>query len=437
MIRRFIYIWVGYWLLVLVLPVHSISPSVLEALLLQLSFVGLVVIGYGLGIMQAREVSLPSVCTGGLLSVRILVKVGLFMSMVGLGCLLYDKIYIQGIDYSSGLAVAREQWRILGEEREGRASSMWSVLGYALSCGYYVAAVLAVSQPDRFDGRKRLAVIGTAFLFALCNSVITGGRSNLILIVAVTYAALSARSGLKLGRVFDNRKQRYVLAALSLLAGIYAVYVFYARAKASDEIVFSYVEGFLPYMGLAFDDWYKEAAHLLGAPGHMTVLVVGYLTHSFATTAAILDVDQEDKIIIFSNVAGILYKFGVIGRPDGDWFLAGRFPSVPGALWHQFGPIGYVVFSFALGVSGAWASMWTRARPAGLIPMAAYVLVAATLFLTPFTFAPDFMSFSSVAVAFCILAIVGAGHRYLCSLGFARSVVSMNSRGSVIVGGPR
>ena len=408
MIRAFLCSWVLYWLLVLLLPVHSIYPAVGAAFLLQLTFVLLVTAGYFLGSPDYREILLPDVIRGEIAPTRALVRISLWMSLAGFLMLLFDKIFIQHIDYTSGLAIARQRWADLGEAREGRPSSIWSILGYALGSAYYVTAVLALTQTTLLSAQKRLRALVGAFLFALANSIITGGRSNFLLLAVVSLSALSARRGLRFDDIFTSRGQRRFVAVTAGLSAIYVVFIFVGRASAGDQVAYEYVVNYLPWIGVAFDEWYVKSVGegWIGTMGHMTVLVVGYLTHSFATAAAIVDAPREDKVILFANVADILYKFGFIPRPDGVWFLAGRFPSVPGALWHQFGAGGFAIGSLLLGLVGSWTSLWARMSPRRLLPLGIYVLTAATLLLTPYTFAPDFLSFPSVVVAVVALAVL-------------------------------
>jgi hypothetical protein len=406
-IRGFLYSWLAYWAVVLLLPVHSIYPNVLAAFLLQLVFTMLVLLGYVLASPGLREIVMPLPSEGEMYFTRRLIKLSFWMSLAGFLMLLFDKIYIQHIDYTHGLAVAREQWRDLGEAREGRASSIWSILGYPLGSAYYVSAVLVITQATVLSARERLRAIGAALLFALANSVITGGRSNFLLLAIISLAALSARRGLRIRDIFSTRGQRRFMTAAVVLSGIYIVFIFVGRARSGDQLAYDYVVNFLPWMGVAFDHWYVVSVSQgwIGTVGHMTVLTLGYLSHSFATTAAIMDAPHEDdKVIIFRNFAEILFKFGLISRPDMDWFLVGKFPSVPGALWHQFGAVGFAIGSLLLGVVASWTSMWAAGSPRHLLPLGMYVFVGATLFLTPYVCAADLLSFPSVVVAVVVLA---------------------------------
>ena len=96
---------------------------------------------------------------------------------VDLAALTYDKLFIQKIDYSAGLAFAREEWRQLGEEREGQASSIFSVIGYLLGSSYYVAA----SSDTNFEsirGAKSYIFSSAAFRFEVPDRTCDKRRRN-------------------------------------------------------------------------------------------------------------------------------------------------------------------------------------------------------------------------------------------------------------------
>jgi hypothetical protein len=203
-----------------------------------------------------------------------------------------------------------------------------------------------------------------------------------------------------------NKTQRRIIKVMGLLAGAYAIFIFYQRASAGDMDALEYALDFLPFLGLEADDWYRNSlgSGPLDALSAMLVLSTAYVTHSFATVAAIIDAPFEDKTIIFQIVAGIPYKLGLGERPQSDWFLAGAAPSLPGALWHQFGVFGFAAGSMLLGFISGLTKVWTVRKPSRLLPLGAYTLAETTLMLSPFEFAPDFLSFPFVLISFGTLA---------------------------------
>lgn len=397
-----------YWTAIVLLPVESIYIATAQAFFLQLAFVFLVLAAYGATdfISNSRKVAeagyfdIPRTLT--------LIKLAFGMSLVGFILLIYDKVYIQGVGYSEGIAVAREQWRQLGEDRAGQASSVFSILGYLFGSAYYVAAVLAITQVKILSTTQRVSVILVCFLMVMANSVITGGRSNVLLFGVFIFGAMASRRELHFRKLLGGRMQRWIIIIATGLAAWYTIFVFYQRADASELNGVEYLQEFLSFLGLEPAEWYKGLLDdgVLGSLSAMLVLAASYLTHSFATTAAIIDAPVEDKTIIFGHAVNILSKLGLVSQPGDDWFLSGRFPSFPGALWHQFGGIGFVMGSLLLGAASAIAKAWTALRPNRLLPLGVFVMADAVLILTPLLFAGDFLSFPFIVTAFVLLTVV-------------------------------
>lgn len=408
MVRLFLAAWLVYGLAVALLPVTSVYPAVMQAAGLQVAFVVLVLVGYGAVAAMLPPVPLPLAGSSDLASSRQLVRVALWMSVVGLAALTYDRVAIQGVDYSEGIAAAREEWRELGEDREGQASSVFSMLGYLIGSAYCVAIVLALTQSRALTPAQRLWALLASFALLLANSIISGGRSSVLLVAVVSLAALASRRGLRLADLLPGRWARRSFTAALGLAAAYLLYVFRERAQAGDTDVLEYALDFLPFLGLQVVPSYERTLDggFLSGLSALLVLAVSYATHSFATVAAIVAAAPEDKTIVFLHLATLLSKLGLIQPPDGEWFLAGRMPSLPGALWHQFGTIGFAVGSVLLGALAAAARRWTARRPQRLLPLGVFALGGATLMLTPLLFAPDFLSFPFAFGSFVQLALL-------------------------------
>jgi hypothetical protein len=138
----------------------------------------------------------------------------------------------------------------------------------------------------------------------------------------------------------------------------------------------------------------------------MCVLALSYLTHSFATMAAIVDAPTEDKHIIFLGAADILYKVGLSSQPDFNWFLSGRFPSLPGALLHEFGWAGLAFGGVVTGATAGGCAVWTALHPRRLLPLGAYTMAGSILLLSPALFAGDLLAFPFVAGSFLMLSTI-------------------------------
>jgi hypothetical protein len=103
-----------------------------------------------------------------------------------------------------------------------------------------------------------------------------------------------------------------------------------------------------------------------------------------------------------------LQTLGLAPEPDYDWFLVGRFPSVPGAFLHQFGWLGFSISSLLMGLVSGVVEIWTIRQPTRLLPLGAYVMVVATLALTPQLLAVDFLAFPFVVGSFVMLAAIAS-----------------------------
>jgi hypothetical protein len=405
MLRHFLKVWLVYWLVIALLPVHSIYPATAEAFLLELTFVALVALSAQFVLSVARVRQMPE---GGRFDIACapqLITIGIVMSVIGLVSLMYDKVFIQGINYADGLAVAREEWRRIGEDRDGQASSIFSTLGYFFGSAYYVSAVLTVTQTRVLTARARTVSLLACFILLVANSMLTGGRSSILLMAPMIISAYGARRGTRT-YVRANKTQTRMIKALALIAGVYVVFIFYQRASAGDFDALDYALDFLPYLGVEADDWYRNSLHggPLDALSAILVLATAYVTHSLSTVAAIIDAPPEHKTIVFEHITTLLYKLGLADKPDTEWFLTGRFPSVPGALWHQFGPVGFVVGSMTLGLGAGLTKVWTVQQPRRLFPLGAYTLAEVTLMLSPAVLAADALSFPFVLISFATLA---------------------------------
>lgn len=409
MLRQFVFVWTLYWMAVAVLPVHSIYPATSEAFLMQICFVFVVSLSAKIILDMFRIRRMPAADEQNIPHSASLIWMAIFLSFVGLAALTYDKIFIQKIDYSAGLAFAREEWRQLGEDREGHASSIFSVLGYLLGSSYYIAAILAVTQRSALSARMRVVALLVSFLLLMANSALTGGRSNILLVAVFVVAAFSSRRGITVRGLFASKFQRRVVLVLGVIAVGYSLFIFFQRAQTNNLGGVEYAVDFLPYLGVEADSWYRHSLGegALSAISAVAVLAGSYITHSFATVAAIIDAPFEDKSMLFLNELQMLYKLGLIAQPDANWFLGGRSPSVPGALWHQLGPLGFFAGSVLLGCSAGAAKVWVVRRPDRLMPLGAYTMATTTLLLTPVVLAPDFLSFPFVLGSFVILAISG------------------------------
>jgi hypothetical protein len=406
LMRQFIAVWAAYWLLVAVLPVHSIYQSTPQAFFLQLAFVIFVLVSYQGTLWIIRGPQLPVAERRDDSRTPMQIYLALAMSAVGLAFLAYDKVVIQGIDFGEGVAAAREEWRELGESREGAASSIFSALGYLFGSAYFVAAVLIITRIGALYGRRRLVGLMVVFGLLMANSLLTGGRSSVLLMAAVLAASVASRRDIRWHALFPRPSHRRAMYAVASFAALYLVFIFYQRAEAGETAALEYALDFLPFLGLEVQEWFAAEldGSFLSGLSAMLVLAASYVTHSLSTTAAILEAPPEGGTLLFLHWLGIFHKLGWSSAPDGDWFLSGRMPSLPGALWYQVGLIGFVVASIAIGFLCACARRWLISYPQRVLPSVIFSLMGAVLLLSPALLAVDFLSFPYILAAGLMIA---------------------------------
>jgi len=117
---------------------------------------------------------------------------------------------------------------------------------------------------------------------------------------------------------------------------------------------------------------------------------------------------KENAMILLAFPLSLLAKLGVIAPVNADWALAGRFPSVPGGLYHNFGPAGLVVGACLLGPGCGMVQQFRRVLPSSVVLIGAAAGLYATLFLSPIILAPDFMSFPFVMLEFILVPALGS-----------------------------
>ena len=355
--KLFIKTWMIYWFVIILIPVKSIYPATYQAFFLQLTFVVLVFLSFYFTstILGTKEIDENNFFV--INKSYTYIKIAMILSLIGFLFLIYDKVFIQGINYSEGLAFAREQWRQQGEGREVEVSSIFSVFGYLFSSSYFVAAILSITQNNILTTYQRFGTLLLCLLFSISNTIITGGRSTLFLFVVFILISLSSRNLITLQKSIFNKKLSLVLFFIFLFIATYFILIFYQRAELSDTDANLYVLNFLPYLGLMPVEWYDNLLRKLG-------------------------------LSLFSY---------------DEWFLSGRFPSLPGAFLHQFGAFGFVFASIFLGSINAILKRWRKLCPTHLFPLGTLIMVEVILILSPLLFAGDFLSFPFILTELIII----------------------------------
>lgn len=131
------------------------------------------------------------------------------------------------------------------------------------------------------------------------------------------------------------------------------------------------------------------------------------MTHSLPTTAAISERSGESGDAIFVTFLAMGNKLG-IGNSHAEWFLSGRFPSVPGALYMSLGLKGVLISALTLGfLTGFLNGLFTKHSNSVFISPFCSIFES-VLLLSPFLFAGDFFFFAPMVIGGCITIALSA-----------------------------
>ncbi len=410
-VRVYLWTWVGYFALLLLLPVRYGTLQSTIALFGLLSWAVLsALVAYATALFVASgggRADLAPCRLGQPLKepdLRRLIRLSLVLSMLGFSSLAYDRLVHQGIDFSQGIAVARELWRESGEDRAG-VSSIFSVVGYLFGFTFFVATTLAHLHWEALPRRIRGEVILGATVLVLANSLLSGGRST----VLVQLACVAAVGGMRttLGRpMLPGRGLRIWLGvALGLTVSIgYSIYVFSARAEAGRTLPEIYAMSTMQNMGGQPTEAFYRLAELpppIATTAPFATSAGAFVTHSYGTFESVLEIDLRPGNVSFGGVRYLLAKLG-IARPDTEEpALSGRFLTMPGSLWYDFGWLGFYSSGVILGMLIGVVPRLLGWRAGGGVALCAASLILLTALLAPLLLAVDIL-----VVPFLILGFV-------------------------------
>lgn len=128
-----------------------------------------------------------------------------------------------------------------------------------------------------------------------------------------------------------------------------------------------------------------------------------YATHSLLTFAYVLSEPNLYGRVLFTYPTLMLSKVGLIEPPGLDWLLTGRFASLPGGLWYDFGLVGLIAGSLILGMTIWGALCLVRLRSANELVMGLSSMTILIALLSPIHSAIEFTSFPFACFMFLFL----------------------------------
>jgi hypothetical protein len=412
--------WVGYFALLALLPV-SYGP--LEAFPATAGLVLWVLLSLvaAYGVHQFFSARRPLtraalMSAGRPLDVRMLdrmIWLALGMSILGLLSLCYDRIVLQGIDFTQGIAIARHLWRRSGEDREG-VSSIFSVLGYLLGFTFFVATSLGHLHWEYLRRRTRWGIIVIATFLVAVNSVLTGGRSIVLIQLACVISVCGVRAILGLKMMPGRGARIWVGATLALIVAVgYSLYVFSARADVGGVKPEQYVVGMLGYLGAKPTDAFYGLNVLpesVAATTQFATVAGAYLTHSYGSFESVLEMQSTPGNVSFGFLRTLLARLGLGDASQAEWSLSGRFLSMPGSLWYDFGWLGFYAGALVTGFMLGLIPRVLRVRQGGGLAFVVVLVIMMTGLLSPLLLAIDILSVPFLILGFAQVDLIARFH---------------------------
>ena len=406
--------WLGYFVLLALLPIRYLSVEFADALVVLAIYVCLTV-GCALLLLSMPKRADPPYRTRRIdqplnrTELDHLVVAGLLASAVGVALLAYVRLAVQGIDYSQGLAVARELWRVEGVEREGISSPL-SIPAYGLGFFFLASTFVAHLHWEELGRWARGVAVAGALFFVAAHSILTGGRTVLLIQISSFLAAASIRRD-QGKKAFPGKSWRTVLfTSVTLVATFaYALLIFSERAAANVGATAElYVQGAIEYMGASTTEAYMNIGtwpQPLAGVVQLAILLGAYLTHSAGTLASVMEYTAHHGITVFGAAWNLLARLNLATPGADDWALSGAFLSLPGAFWYQFGMSGVLAAAVATGLCLGMAARYARLSRGGGISVGFAAGSLITAMTSPLIFGPDIMAFPFMILGYVGLAV--------------------------------
>lgn len=303
------------------------------------------------------------------------------VSVAGVALIYLDRVYIQGVDYSQGVSVAREAWRAQANLRQG-VSSIYSVVGNLFFPFVFVSLIFSVVYGDYYKSSLWLFIL--SLILVLIFSLVTGGREAALIFVAVMVSSVAFR--LYVG--FAWLPKRLLISAVLVFALVfsYSVYISLSRAEGS---------------GFEVDDYaYLTANKLMGVfdPGLLSFIpdslapVALYFVHVKWVFIDIVSCSSCVGISTFrlahALVAG--YAGGALGIGN-DVLSVGYYPnwiSLNGSLYYDLGWIGVIFITLPYFFSKVFigALIAVPERRFNYFAVISYVFFISLVIFSPFAF---------------------------------------------------
>jgi hypothetical protein len=303
------------------------------------------------------------------------------IALLGLWAMFYDRTEIRGIDYVNlGIAAARAEFNRVGER-----GGLISVAGNIFSAAVYLPLINMIFDWEKW-GRERFIVLGLVIAGMLGLTYITGGRTALLIAVAVAAAAMLGRGAIGLPRLpsFLTRARLIVggIVVAVLFGAIFALRATaFGAASAGDylsQLCIHLAQPAIEIMAQCYSIPYSSGLESVDDVSNFGTAVLLYAFHvAWVGNVIIVDVNPGVSTAFSGFQDMFLSRFGYqLTATDYD----GYFIPAAASVVYDFG---YLAMAIGFALLGFMLGLFQRAMRAGnlFFGRVAFCYIAAALLL--------------------------------------------------------
>lgn len=325
--------------------------------------------------------------------------------------LLYDRIFLKGIDYSQGIRHARYQWE--KAVSPSIFSELLSKMANVLIPMAFISVLLLFLYWEYTENRWRLKKLLISLFSVFAYAFMNGSRS-IIFIQVVMLLCIGTIRKCKKQKIFPkskiNKGSDKKFYFVFLVAILYAIYVFNSSAQMGETSARILFERLTIHLGGEFKEPYYTLLTENLSDNNMIYHIFSameYLIHSQWTSEAIFSVSSTPGNIFFFAPMHFLYNLGVLQNAPSSYLYEGLFISLPGSILYDFGFLSLIMFSIIYGfLIGLTIIKIRKLRNRGGFDFAFIMFILSSIYLTPFIPAHNFIYFNFIIVDMMLLEII-------------------------------
>jgi hypothetical protein len=283
-------------------------------------------------------------------------------------------------------------------------SSLASAAGYLFAPFFAPALAFVHLYWEYYPYRLSTVTIVTSVFVLAAISVLTGGRTSIMLIVTMVTAVGVIRRVRGQRALPGAKLVVYASAGLLLAAAIgFSLLVFEHRAQGGGRTAKAYAEEMVGDLGGRLTD----KAYLLesltpqaSTIGYHLLTTGAYLIHSQWSLETLTYSGERPGFVLFNYVAVIMKRLGLAEQGLPETLLEGRFLTLPGTVYYSWGIAGMTTAAVIQGIAFLLITLFVHRPTVSILGLGVASLSLVVAFLSPLLFAVDVLFFPMIAMAF-------------------------------------